>query len=458
MVLMRGILRCNLFALMQVLQSIGIMYGIFQCKFKVGVRNKINAAVVCEILLLIEIIFTMLHSGEKLLWIEGVSIGLLGALLIFRDKWFKVASIYFVSEIFKYYISEFVRLMGDLLYGKNMLRSGLIETKIIVFIFTTGIIVTLVLLVQRNSNLQKKIEDTLELYYGVFLIYGIICSLVLYNVVAAYSSNTKNLLGAMSVFCTIVFCLMFGFSGFVLMCIDKSRKLNQEQRYLKENYIEMQKEFYNTTFQADQSLREFQQDVFSHLEVLGGLIKERKTDETVQYLGFITENIDNETETMLWSNRPIVDALLNRMEKIARMNQVDLQLRGGFGDGLLIEDYDLCTILYNGVENGIRACKEIQNNRKRSILIEIGRFKNSLDLRISNEISEKEEIVECDFENGKDEGMNYKYGINNIKDIVRKYEGMIDFYHQANSFLIEIVFFEAYKLNESKKSRILYDF
>lgn len=454
---MREILKCNLCSLIQILQSIGIMYGIFQCKFKTGIKDKINALAICEIVLLAEIIFTMQHAGDKMIWVEVLSIGFLGSVLIFREKWFKTMSLYLVSVIFKYYIKELVLLAGDLLYGKNVLRGEQIYTQIIVFIFTTGIIVGLVLLIQRDDNLQKKLADTIELYYGIFLVNGLICSLILYNVVLAYTDNKSNLLGTMSVFCTILICIMFGFSGFILVCLDKSKKFNQEQARMKEQYIDMQREFYNATFQADQSLRKFQEDVFGHLEVLGDLIKERKTDETVQYLGYITQNIDEGNEQVLWSNRPIVDALLNRMEKVARVNKVDLQLRGGFGDGLLIEDYDLCSILYSGVENGIRACKEIQSQGKRAILIEIGRFKNSLDLRISNTVKEIGDD-ENNFSNREKNRNNYLYGIESMKDVVRKYEGMIDFYHQTNSFLIEIVFFEAYKLNDIKKSRIVYDF
>ncbi|RDU22358.1 GHKL domain-containing protein [Anaerosacchariphilus polymeriproducens] len=436
-------------------QSVIIMYAIFQYKRIKGKRYIIKALILNLLLILsIEIISNGLLIREivipnRLTFIIVAGklfiFGIFNAVLLFKGKLFKTISLYLISFIFKFYMIELILLLGDLLSDKSMLRSSQMEAKPIVQIISLGIIGGIMIFLHHNANLRRKIADILDRHYGIFMINGLICSFILQNIIIVYKNNSINLIGPVSVFCTLGICFMFGFSGFVIVCIDKSRRFYQEQNRLKEQYINMQKEVYNTAYQSEKSIREFQKEISNSLGIFQNLVKERKMEESIEYLNYMTKSLDNKKTKSFISNRPIVDALFNRLEEEAKKNRIKLHLIGCFGEELLIKDYDICSILYNGVVNGIAACKENLDRGKSSILIEISRFKNSLNLRISNVIQGEEVLKQYDIEDNANRSVCCRYGINHIKDIVEKYNGMIEFYSLTNNFLVEIVFFDIYQ-------------
>lgn len=87
-----------------------------------------------------------------------------------------------------------------------------------------------------------------------------------------------------------------------------------------------------------------------------------------------------------------------------------------------IETFDLCTIFSNSLDNAIEAVLKIAKAKDRRVTLkaryEKGCFSYKLVNSKCNEIREEDGIYRSD-----KEGENHGYGIENIKEIIQKYEG-----------------------------------
>lgn len=434
----------NIIGWIGILFSIFSMYGIFQCKIKEVKKIYIKTIILIEILLLTAIGIYILFPSKKIIWINFLIIGFLAACFLYKGNWLKKVFVYSLGCIIQYYLKELILLFRDMIFGKSILRNNEFQKELVLFVFCIVIVWGISMIIRRNSFLCQKIEEIPLEYFGIFIVNGICSSILYYRVKKVYVIDKTNIFNSMLVLGTIIIFFLMILSSFVIAFIGKSRKHFKEQIQLKEEYIEMQKEYYDTTFQADQSMRKISYDITTNLRELKGLIEKRKFEETIQYLGYITDKIDKVRGNLFRTNRPMVDALLNRLANEAKEERVELKLTGGFGEKLIIDDYHLCRIFYHSIMCGIQACRKVKNESQRIISIEIGRFKNSLDLKITNALHENLVIKETKLGITQEHIKNHGYAIGNLKDAVEQYDGIIEFYTQGKLFLVEIVFLEAY--------------
>ena len=149
----------------------------------------------------------------------------------------------------------------------------------------------------------------------------------------------------------------------------------------------------------------FRHDIANHLSVLDGLLNSEKLDESKVYLQKL-KTTSTSLSFPYQTGNPVVDILLSEKLGLAKEIIVDVSLLLPKPCG--IDDFDLCVIFANALDNAINACRSIEGVKS---------------IRISGE--RQGDFYMLAFENTcSDEPLPPAgTGLSNIKAITEKYHG-----------------------------------
>ncbi|MDZ5473657.1 GHKL domain-containing protein [Bacillus sp. 31A1R] len=229
------------------------------------------------------------------------------------------------------------------------------------------------------------------------------------------------------------------FIGFEWIRLDLGRRLGSYTSQLKQ--FEEQIVHFNETFLIVRSERH---DFLKHISALHFLLEEGKDKEAKVYLDDLVESYE-ETNLSIKGESGIVAGMLNQMYRRAKASNIsvvyDLDLPIST---LPFTNKEFVGFLGNLLLNSIEACEEWQNHHKKQGLITLQFYKRGglYLLTITNQcLPISSEVLDHLFEQygltTKSDG-HEGLGTKQIHDIVKRYQGFIDFVYKDEEFTIKI--------------------
>ena len=227
--------------------------------------------------------------------------------------------------------------------------------------------------------------------------------------------------------------LIFG----LVLKISITSKINEETSIMLENQLKNQVEYYEKINNIYSEFRSFRHDYKNHVLCLRNLIADNCMDEAVEYIDELTKNVDNKQKYYDTGNN-MINALLTDKSEKAAANNISISFNG-FIPSSGIKNIDLCTIFANAVDNAIEACMKDNSDAKKEITIESKIHKCYYFLIIQNPIFNG--VIKD--ENGniltsKSDKEHHGFGVSNIKNTVKKYDGHTDIEDNDNIFKLSI--------------------
>lgn len=230
-----------------------------------------------------------------------------------------------------------------------------------------------------------------------------------------------------------VFAVVFLFVVLILFIyVSDAKEKLQYINELNEQCIKYQKDYYMETIKFDEEMRAFRHDVNKHYEVLGMLIRERDFDKAEEYIRQLSDRKDS--NKVYKTGNDIADYIINgKINTIKKQKNVEINVLGEFPGNTLLEDTDLCIILGNALDNAEEALVKVKENKKLNIYI--GSYKQTLFIEIVNSsvYIETKKVGTT-----KKDKMNHGYGLENIKKVVRKYDGTMTTEYENGCFSLKI--------------------
>ena len=216
----------------------------------------------------------------------------------------------------------------------------------------------------------------------------------------------------------------------------KTFRQEQELHRLRqmETQIAYQKERYAQLSTAYKTNRRLIHDTKKHYFILQEHLKRQEYRELRQYLQISMEEIEN-TYTEINTGNLVIDAFVSNFKSIARTGGIrfssTLQVDP---DRIPVNDYDLCVILGNLLDNGLNACRKnaaVQNH----IALTVTVSENDIFyIHTENSYHHAEKSTARQ----KSDFQEHGYGIANIRNIVEKYHGFIK-YEFGDLFSMDII-------------------
>ena len=177
-------------------------------------------------------------------------------------------------------------------------------------------------------------------------------------------------------------------------------------------------------------------DLKNHLIGLQGLLKDREWDKMERYLHkMIQEGAVSASEAA--TGRRALDALLFYKRKLAEGKNIVWECDLKIPKECLIDEFDLCILFGNILDNAIEACEKLEQENIRFVHVESRMVKKCFLLEVKNG-TDLQDICETGH-TGKENPEGHGFGMQNIKNIVYRYNGMLNMEIQENVFVLSVL-------------------
>lgn len=175
----------------------------------------------------------------------------------------------------------------------------------------------------------------------------------------------------------------------------------------------------------------------NQLMCITALTNDKKYEELIQYLQGLNQSFMS-CENVLDTNHVIANAILNSKYKEARDKGILMTVILSDLSQIGIADEDLVTILSNLLNNAIEACEDCE---KKIIKLKIDKEEKGLLISVSNTYKHPPIKVGDKFQTTKTQDAgNHGIGIENIKAVIAKYDGIcvVQYDEEEFHFVIQI--------------------
>ena len=140
---------------------------------------------------------------------------------------------------------------------------------------------------------------------------------------------------------------------------------------------------------------------------------------------------------MVTVHNGIVDAIMNQYYAKAAENGIKMQVKGRLPADLNIDAFDLCTIFSNLLSNAYEAAIKTE---EKYISMECRFNDKNIIIAVKNSYDAAGQTEGMGWTTSKEDKDHHGYGLENIRDSVKKYNGVFDIDTQDNYFLLMIMF------------------
>jgi sensor histidine kinase YesM len=203
----------------------------------------------------------------------------------------------------------------------------------------------------------------------------------------------------------------------------ESKKINE---YKTVNIqLELQQKHYKEMLEKNYEVRGLWHDMNNHIITMQYLIKNQASDEIEVYLQQFHELLQNAVDHNRSGNY-VVDALLNYKIKVASDNQINFVHYIAIPENLKMNSIDLSIILGNVLDNAIEGClRDSRQHQEKIIKFNMYYKRESLLIDIENTIDVKtiQKTGNNMVSSKRIDGDQNGYGISNVKQVLKSYEG-----------------------------------
>lgn len=188
-----------------------------------------------------------------------------------------------------------------------------------------------------------------------------------------------------------------------------------------------------------EKLRKMRHDMKNQYAIMNELIQRKAYAELQAYFMEYAETIGSATNGYDSGNK-ILDCLINAESSKAADRCVVLDAKIKVSPKLSFGEIDLCTLLFNVIDNAIEGAAGFEEKEKRMVNLSVREKGDFLMIRCVNSV--KEELLVQDSEKKyltgkKEEG--HGYGLKIIRDIVRRYDGEMNIAIADGCFVLDIM-------------------
>lgn len=183
-------------------------------------------------------------------------------------------------------------------------------------------------------------------------------------------------------------------------------------------------------------LRAQRHDYVNHVETIKGFIDNNDVEKAGKYAGDLMN-----AEALEGKRLSISNSLLNSIISYKKRKAEDMGIEFNFDvkmpANLEIEDIDMTIMLSNALDNAIEACERIDDKRYIDIYMNyaLGKVKMNIKNSFDGKLVRKGEKLATRKKDKESHGL----GLDNIRKVVDKYDGIMEIKQEGNVFVLEIM-------------------
>lgn len=355
---------------------------------------------------------------------------------------------FFYEGSFKYKISTVFFFIAIIFLSDVMIQSLLLATFynyqtelyiVSLFLSKFMMLILIHIAVQLFSAYSANVEYGLSGWHWSFLI---LCPIL--SVVGIYGLSNNYYIRDVKLswlFPTLSIGLLF-INFFVFILFD--RVLRIKLMKVKTTVLEQQIDYYTHQYQLAESAQKetlrFRHDIKNVLISLQSKLRTGELSGSQQIVNGLISDF-NTTKGIANCGNLIVDSIINYKEKAAKALDITFHVDLRLPDDILLDSIAISVILGNALDNAIESCQKIPND-ERYIKIKMNYQHESLFINLENPyIGSIRKNLAGNIYSSKSDYKSHGIGLNSIRTMVKKSNGLFDLTYNDNIFRIEIVLF-----------------
>ncbi len=398
-----------------------------------GCKDKYNKKCVSAAGILITFIY--LTVSNHLVFFESVGIYVYMAYSLMFS--FVILSGSVIEKIF-YNVMMICCLVGSALLGGGLVslvvkkdflnahRYGTAERYVGIILVQVILSVLFVLIIKLKQMLKEKDNKYMLIMSLIPAISVIVCCLMVYRSDKSYEMNVIYTFIAM-----IGIIIINVISIFLLIMEQKLYEQKIRQQVMLSAYQQKEKDVESILDMQKQNSKQ-RHDIKNVLILIRELIQDEKYSKALEVLDKYSTGYKNTNVTEIVSNNIVLNYLLNRKINECRDNGIDM---GCYVLGNIegIDDMDLYILLENLCDNAIEAARQCDNS---TIRLQISEDNDRLYIDIGNTTMFNVLKSNPDMNTTKKDKGIHGFGIMNIRDIIDKYNGTINYEQHGDNYLM----------------------
>ena len=309
-------------------------------------------------------------------------------------------------------------------YSNHFLHLSVEQLDIIIqlvskFVWFLFVIITKILINRKNSIYSLKYNITI-------LITPIFSILILANIHAPLYADVLETISGIIVIAGLIIINVVNY-----IMLDSLLEINalREKERIMEQQILFQENKYNQISTTYRSTRKILHEVKRHFFYIQECANQKNYDNIKQYLKTAIVDMEHSYSKINTGNL-VIDAFVSSHLTLAEHEHISYETDIHVNTELIpIDDYTLCIILGNLLDNSMQECRKIQPPHPRSIKLEIFTSNTEFVIHIINS---------SDVEKLNDSDMEYKlyhgYGLENVKNLTKQFNGTYMFVQEQNTY------------------------
>ncbi len=290
-----------------------------------------------------------------------------------------------------------------------------------------------------NSNVSISFEKSLFLLIPCLSTYSL--ANFFYYVQKFNINNTTYFLPYISskiyYILTPLISILLGISLLIVAYILKKMNDSEEKKQkliLMKHQFESQISHIKNLEKFYENTRKFQHDISNHIICLKSLAFNDNLSEVQSYLLKLDDKLKKSTFIIKTGN-PTSDCIINEKFDIASAQDIKFNCDFIIPANSPIDSFDLCILLGNSLDNAIEACNKItSSNIKKEITLKSYIRDFYMIIEIINSKQGSVKYLNNKIQTTKPNKLIHGIGIDNIREIAKKYDGIVDIIEEKNLF------------------------
>lgn len=205
--------------------------------------------------------------------------------------------------------------------------------------------------------------------------------------------------------------------------------------------LELQNQYFikqiETATLLEENTQKIRHDMKNHFLSINILADRNNDTDVINYITNIIEDL-SPSERIIHTGNYMIDGLFNYFISIANNNNIHTKCDVSFPSDLIINEHDITILLGNLWDNCIENAMTCING---SIHFNLNYNKNRILLSCDNSFSGSRERIGSSFLSTKANKALHGIGLKNVKQIVDKYKGTINYDINNNIFSVKIIMY-----------------
>ena len=336
--------------------------------------------------------------------------------------------IMFLATMIDTMIIVMIDMIFDICSFSEFIFKDLIESVVSMFMIC-------VLLCIYKRKYRRRIKWINVKNSAVFTILISIDTIIVLAIVNIYQSVTKEENKILFAIITVFVIMGMLFQLATVLLLYSANDVYEENASLMKKYLNDQKKHYEYLEKREEETKKFRHDVRNHMQMLYYLQKRKQYDEIDKYLELLNGRIE-EFANSLTVNNSIVDAIINKFHAEAIAKGIKLHVKGKLPVICNIDAYDLCTVFSNVLSNALEAVEKIEN---KDIYLECRYTDEEIIVIEKNMFENKGQFIDNELYTIKEDKDKHGFGIDNIKDAVKRNCGIVNIEIDKEQFCISLM-------------------